>query len=63
MFSEEKLSQARQKKQQQSIGIKSFCSNTSYKLEYKKTASVNYLSNTQQKISDFLVFGVCLWYK
>ena len=36
MFSEEKLSQAEQKKQ--SIGIKSFYSNTSYGFEYKKTA-------------------------
>ena len=35
MFSEEKLSQERQK-QQQSIGIKSFYSNTSYGFEYHK---------------------------
>ena len=34
MFSEEQLSQARQKNQ--SIGIKSFHSNTSYGFEYKK---------------------------
>ena len=42
MFSEEKLSQAGQKNQQ-SIGIKYFYSNTSYGLEHKKTALVNYL--------------------
>ena len=42
MFSEEKLSQAREKKQQ-STGIKSFYSNTSYGSEYEKTESVNYL--------------------
>ena len=36
MFPEEKLSQARQKKQ--TINIKSFYSNTSYGFEYKKTA-------------------------
>ena len=40
MFSEEKLSEAGQKK---SIGIKSFYSNTTYGLEYEKTTSVNYL--------------------
>ena len=39
MLSEQKLSQAGQKKQQ-SIGIKYFYSNTSYGLEYEKTASV-----------------------
>ena len=38
MFLEEKLSQVRQKKPQQSIGIKSFYSNTLYGLEYEKTA-------------------------
>ena len=37
MFSEEKLAQAGQKKQQ-SIGIKSFYSNTSYGFEYQKAA-------------------------
>ena len=37
MFSEEKLSQAGQKRTQQSIGIKSFYSNTSYRFEYEKT--------------------------
>ena len=31
------------KKKQQSIGIKSFYSNTSYGLEYEKTVSVDYL--------------------
>ena len=38
MFSEEKLSQGGQKKkkQQPSIGIKSFYSNTSYGLKYEK---------------------------
>ena len=53
MFSEESLSQAghkkkeeqktKKQKKQQSIGIKSFYSNTSYGLEYDKTASLNYL--------------------
>ena len=38
LFSEEKLSQAGQKKQQQCIGIKSFCSNISDGFEYKETA-------------------------
>ena len=42
MFSEEKLSQAGQKKQQ-SIGMKPFYSNTSYGLEYEKAVSVNYV--------------------
>ena len=37
MFSEEKLSKAKEKKQQSS-GIKPFYSNTSYGFEYKKTA-------------------------
>ena len=46
MFSEEKLSEAEQKKQkktQPSIGIKSFYSNTPYGLKYETTASVKYL--------------------
>ena len=42
MFSEEKLSQATEKKQK-SIGIKPFYSNTSHGSEYEKSASVNYL--------------------
>ena len=42
MFSEEKLSQEVQKKQE-SIGTKSFYLNASYGLEYEKTASLNYL--------------------
>ena len=37
MVSDEKLSQAEQKKKQ-SIGLKPFYSNTSYSLEYEKTA-------------------------
>ena len=41
MFSEEKLSQTRQKKQ--SLGITSFYSNTLYSSEHQKTASVNYV--------------------
>ena len=36
-------------KNQQSIGIKSFYSNTSYSLEYEKTASVNNLLKRWQK--------------
>ena len=36
MISDEKLSQAEQKKK--SIGLKPFYSNTSYSLEYEKTA-------------------------
>ena len=42
MVSDEKLSQAEQKKKQK-IGLKPFYSNTSYSLEYEKTAWVNYL--------------------
>ena len=49
MFSEEKLSQAGQKKQQ-SIDIKYFSSNTTHGLEYQKTASVNYLLKCSKKI-------------
>ena len=41
MFSEEKLSQAEQKRQQ-IIGIKSFYWNTSYSLKYEK-AALDYL--------------------
>ena len=40
MFSVEKQSQSGEKK---GIGIKSFYSSTPYRLEYEKTASVNYL--------------------
>ena len=43
---EEKLSQAGKK---QSVGIKSFYSNTCYGFEYKKTASVNFLLKWKKK--------------
>ena len=47
MFSEEKLSQTRQKKQ--SLGIKYFYSNTLYSSEHQKTASVNYVLKCSYK--------------
>ena len=43
MFSEEKLSQVGEKKQQQSIGIIFFYPSKSYGLEYEKATSINYL--------------------
>ena len=48
MFSEEKLSQSRQKRQQ-SIGIQSFYSNRSYVLEYKKLREQIVYENVHKK--------------
>ena len=55
MFSEEKLWAKKMKRkktqQQESNDIKSFNSNTSYGLEYEKTASLNYLLRCSLKKS------------